>query len=169
MSRIYLECAARTNRRQITTQPELDALLGDLLPDGSPSEKQQQVERLMKLFAPPSGRTRMTRLIHPDWMFIFLLAIGLIVTYQLRSSQPEIIPVVVTLLSVTLLVYLLARKPVLERYLRQYRSELEDKSQIERAVGQWMRLYICSREPCIFDPSDDRSVALDRLTNLLHD
>lgn len=169
LSRVYLEAAARVNRRNITSQHCLDAFLSDLLPASSPAEKQAFTERLVAMFAPPAGKIRMARSIHPDWMIVFLSAIGLVMAYQVSSHQPELFPVVGTLLGFVLLVYILARPPVLRRFVYQQNLESEEKTRVERAVMRWMGLYICACEPCIFEPATQRSVPLDQLRRLLSD
>src|SRR5690606_16035044 len=140
-------------RHEFTNQPELDAVLADLLPEGSSTvDHNQVIASLVKILEPPSGARRVTRRIHPDWMILFVCAVGLVIAYQSATNDPGDVPIIVSLLSACLLVYLLVRRPVMLRYESQTRQEQEEKNRIEQAVAHWMRLYFCSRDQIVFDP-----------------
>lgn len=169
ISLLYLEASARLNHRESTNQPELDAVLVDVLPENCTDAEQTQVlNRMVTMFAPPSGQRQVTRRIHPDWMILFLFGIGLFIIFQIAKSQPGGLPVFVSLVGASLLAYLLLRKPILSRYDGLLAQERADKSRVERAVARWMRLYYCSRDQIIFDPEENRFVPLEQIADLVN-
>lgn len=168
VSLLYLEGSARLNRREMTDQPELEAVLNDLLTTESTSAEQKQViSSLVKAFEPPSGSRQVARRIHPDWLILFVCAVGLIIAYQSGSSRPGDLSIIVTLLSASLLVYLLVRRPVIMRYETQNSQDEFEKKNVEKAVARWMRLYFCSRDQTVFDPDENRFVPLEHIEELM--
>lgn len=168
VSLLYLEASARLSHRETTNQPELDAVLRDLLPeDCTPADQNNLLNRMVTIFAPPAGERQVTRRIHPDWMILFLFGIGLFIMNQIAQSQPGSLPVFASLFGLTLLFYLLLRKPILRRFTALLAQEQDGKNRVERAVARWMRLYYCSRDQIVFDPEENRFVPLEQIADLV--
>lgn len=168
VSILYLEASVRLHHHETANQPELDAMLEDLLPPDCTEQDQAWVTaRMLSLFTPPAGKQVSSRQIHPDWMIFFLIGIGIVFAYSAATKQPAQLPAIIGLILLSLLIYWRIRKTAVLRYERQIREEEAEKEAVERAVARWMRLYFCTRDQCIFDPQENRSVPLERLKELL--
>jgi hypothetical protein len=168
VSLLYLEGTERLNHRETQNQPELNALIEDLLPGGNqPLAQSQLVARLVKNLTPPQGEKKVTRRLNPDSTVIFFGLIMLIVLYQVAVSRSSQAPILAVLLTGGLLAYLLARKTVVQRYAERVRHDQEETARVERAIGIWMRLHFCGRDQCVFDPDTDQFVSPEDIHRLL--
>lgn len=168
VSLLYLEGTERMNHRETQNQPELSALIKDLLPgDSQPPAQSQLVARLVKYLAPPQGERRVMRRLNPDSVVIFFGLLMLVVLYQVAINRSPQAPILAVLLTGGLLAYLLARKTVAQRYAERVRHDHEENARVERAIGAWMRLHFCGRDQCVFDPATDQFVSPEEINLLL--
>jgi hypothetical protein len=168
VSLLYLESVARLHHQETTNQPELDSLLEDLYPDDPDSPAQSQwMSHLVKTLAPPEGEKRVTRRIHPDSMVIFFGLFTLIFLYQAAASRSGQFPILAVLTAASLLAYAIARKKIIHRFTTRVQQEQEENERIERAIGSWMKLYLCSRDQGVFNPDTDSFASIENVHRLL--
>lgn len=117
---------------------------------------------LISKFAPPSGsKQRVTRSVHPDFIMAVTLIISLILLYNVFTQQNGIfVPVSLTFLAFAAL-YLLGRKKINARYLEKQSTENHEKETIEHAIEDWMKLYYCAVDYCVFDQKRHIAVPLE--------
>lgn len=168
VSLIYLETSARLHHHETTNQPELEALLTDLDPVATPGKTTNQLlNQMVQSFSPPSGEKTITRRIHPDAMIAFLGVIGLVMIFQIVSTQPSQLPIFIILFAASLLAYSLFRRTILQRYQNSIRQEKEENEKVEKAISRWMRLYYCSRDQGFFDTQQNRFVPFEEMNAYL--
>ena len=117
---------------------------------------------LVSKFAPPSGgKQRITRSIPPDFIMAVTFIFSAILLYNVFTQQNSFfVPVLLTCLAFASF-YLLFRKKINTRYLQKQFTENHEKEVVEHAIDDWMKLYYCSIDYCVFDQKRRIAVPLE--------
>lgn len=169
VSLLYIAATTYLSHQKNADQNTLDAVLFDLIPGDSEHGRSNFLQQLVKHLSPPAGQKQISRPIHPDWMIIFGCAVGFIFIYQMSLADPGSLPIIVSLLSIGLLIYIITRRPLLNRYQERIGREREAFDRLDLATQRWMRLYLCSRDALVFDPERQVYVSFEQLNDLLFD
>ncbi len=174
VSLLYQESSTRFQHNEQDHQPELDGLLKDLCSDPTnPADVAQVLGWLTQSFAPPESAQpqspRRAVTISPDLLvagagLIMLLLAGLVAVHQ-----PENLPTALLILVAALLIYLAVRRPIMQRYRARIQKDNESQQRAGEATSRWMRLYYCSRDRGVFDPEQNRLVAVEQIQHLLYE
>jgi hypothetical protein len=168
-SLVYLQATERLTRRDDMRQPELDRLLQDLKPLHPSESEQERLRMLTRVLAPPQGRQKISRRVHPDLMVVFFGSLAVMLLFQMAIEQGEALPVAILLFGASLIGYAIARKSIVNKFDATTRLEVDEKQAVEKAIDLWMRLYICSRDEGGFIPGGKQLVPLDQLSVFLRD
>ncbi len=118
-------------------------------------------------FAPPSGKRQITRPVHPDMTVIVFGIVSLLILFQIFQTQkPAFVPAAAIFLMAGSF-YLIFRKRILEKYKRNQEAIKLENLAVEKAVGEWMKLYYCAKDRIVFIPGDKNSVALEDIKSLI--
>lgn len=165
---IYLESSTRLTYSDELGQPELDRLLDDLCPEISDcSERDHLARQFAQVFAPPGAAPAAPSRLHPDVMFGIFLLLLVVMVFQIARVQPGALPAALGMLLAGILVYLLGRRLILNRF--QAGQARSDARRVETAVKRWGQLYFCSRDRVVFHPQENQPVPLEQFQAYLNE
>jgi hypothetical protein len=118
-------------------------------------------------FAPPSGKRQITRPVHPDMIVIVFGIVSLLILFQIFQTQKLAFVPAAAIFMMAGLSYLVFRKKILEKYERNQDAIKLENQAIEKAVGEWMKLYFCAKDRIVFIPGEKKSVALEDIKTLI--
>jgi hypothetical protein len=155
LSRVYLEAIAADRKKTDFQDNNTDPLPFELDP--------KFLTKNLRRFTPPSGKTELIRMVHPDWTAGAFSLLALFFLYQMFTTQIQSFYIGLGLFVVAYALYFIFRKKIIARYTQRKTSEEEDKKNIEQSIGRWMRLYYCVRDDIVFEPGKKEFAALDNL------
>lgn len=151
VSQIYLEALMRVKNKENAETPLMDTLKSELPPERAAKMKDADYYHyVVESFAPPQGGAQVIRSIDPDWVAVALGLLSVYILYQIYFAQHGIFWGMLAFAGVVLGAYLFFRKQIKLKFETEKRRESGDKDLIERAVGNWMKLYYCSTDNIVF-------------------
>jgi hypothetical protein len=143
-------------------------------PDPVPGEDRQvarmskaEASELHQLLAPPSGKSQVTRPIHPDLMLlVFSGILPLFLVGIFNKQRPLLLPVLVVV-ALSYVVYFWQRSRLIARYSNLKKSQVEDVHQTERAIGRWMKMYYCAQDHVVFMDGSAEFVVAEQAGELM--
>lgn len=127
-----------------------------------------EISKLRKLLAPPtSGKKELTRPIHPDLMVLVFTGLLPIFMVGIAGNQRGMLLPVLGIVVIFYLVYFWMRKRLIVRYQQQKQLLVEEKSQVEKAVGRWMKTFICMRDDVLFREGGSVWASMEQADQLL--
>lgn len=164
VSVLYMEGLDWQKEHGVNHQGKLNNIMDEYLPEKADrSVKELFVSRLITLLSPPAGKKQYFRAIHPDNMAGFFLIISLIILIRANQSQPKATPIIIALLAISLIVFVIVRRHLLESYNQKKIFAQHEVTIVEKSISKWMRMYYCARDQCIFDPLSGQYTTLDQL------
>lgn len=120
-----------------------------------------------RLFSPPSGKSEILRILHPDIMILVFGTVLLFFLYNAYIQQPSMTIPLLVILGISIVVYFIFRGKLIEKYENGKNSEKESYVTVEQAVGRWMKLYYCARDGIVVDVERNLSAPLDEMREFL--
>lgn len=119
-------------------------------------------------FSPPaSGKTSTFRALHPDLVVISFSLILPVFIYGILNQQPSLlIPVLIGLIG-AYSVYFFTRNRLIEKFKTNHQLQVNEKKRLEKAIGDWMKLYYCAREELVFIPGGGAGIPVDQMMGYL--
>jgi hypothetical protein len=161
VSQVYVSGITEPGNRSDQDKARMQAVFGRQV--ATPAEIRQTVH----LFGPPAGRTQITRPIHPD-MYIFVLAVvAAFILINTFGNERVYFWVVLGISVLSGTVYYFTRASVVGAFRKRLEAAEAEKEAVNRAVGNWMRLYYCCDDGCVFDPARIDTAPLEELQRYL--
>ncbi|MHC1740461.1 MAG: hypothetical protein AB9897_05050 [Anaerolineaceae bacterium] len=168
VSEIYLQSLIRLKNGNSSEAPIIDRLQDEIPEDRREKLKGSRYYRqLMESFAPPQGDTQSTRAINPDWVAFAMLLVSVYFLYQILRTQYPIFWYMVGVAVIGFAAYGIFRKKIFAKYQAQNNLESGTKGKVEKAVGQWMKLYYCSKDNVVYSGSKSEAVPIDQMRSSL--
>lgn len=168
VSQIYLEALMRVKNKENAETPLMDALKSELPPEKAAKFKDADYYHyVVESFAPPQGGAQVIRAIDPDWVAAALGLLSVYILYQIYFAQHELFWGMLVFAVVVLAAYVFFRKQIKLKFETEKRQESGDKQLIERAVGNWMKLYYCSTDNVVFGWKKGEQVPLAEMNQYL--
>jgi hypothetical protein len=164
VNRIYMESISSSPLTDESVIPRVLNWPADKKPT---SFRTLEEQRFLKYFKPPSTKPSLTRTVSPDQVVFAFSILSIFFLYQIYRTQPEMFLPMIAVLASFYLVYLLGRKRIIGKYQVQKSTEFNQSKKYEAAVGRWMQLYYCIRDNGVFDPRQDRWIALEEMDSYL--
>lgn len=138
---------------------------------GQPSQKlgkrfvdQTTKRTLVSKFAPPSSsKQRVSRSIPPDFIVAVTFILGLFMLVQIYTQQPAFFLPALVIILIIGAIYLFTRKNIQARFKEKQQAEMNEKDQIEEAIGIWMKLYYCAADYIVFDQNHKTPIPLQEM------
>lgn len=161
VSQLYVSGITEPANRSDQDRARLEAVFGKEVT--SPAEIRQTVH----LFGPPAGRNQITRPIHPDMYMFVLAAIAVVILINTFVTQRTFFWVILGMSVIFGVFYFFTRASVVGDFQKRQEVVASEKAAVNRAVGDWMRLYYCSEDGCVFDPARSDTAPLEELQRYL--
>jgi hypothetical protein len=164
VSDIYIQSLVRLKQGDGAEAPIIDLLQQEI-----PIERRDKLKgsryyrQLMESFAPPQGESTATRAINPDWVAFAMLLISLFFLYQIFTTQYGAFWYMVAMTVIAFGAFFFFRRRLQTRYQAQKNEENSQSGLVEKAVGQWMKLYYCAADNVVFGLKKDESVSIDQM------
>jgi hypothetical protein len=126
-----------------------------------------EIQLTSRQFGPPHGRTTVVRLVHPDMVVGMFLLMAVIFMLNSFSVSPVSFWAIFVITLVFMGGYGLARKRVVARHQASLDAAQVEKNAVKGGVENWMKLYYCSADGCVFDPQRGDSAPLDSMQRYL--
>jgi hypothetical protein len=120
-----------------------------------------------KLAPPSSGKSSLTRPVHPDLVVIVFSCIIPVFLYNILATQRTMLIPVLLILAGFYGLYFFKRKGVIARFEQQQAAKREEQARIERGIKTWMRLYYCARDEGVFLPGGRDLIPVDQMNGYL--
>lgn len=128
----------------------------------------REIAALRRQLAPPSsGKSEITRLVHPDLVVLVFTGILPVFLLGIARSQAGLLLPVILVLAVFYLLYFWRRKALISHFERQKQAQQAGKRRIERAIGRWMRSYYCTQDGVVFEAGLPAWAPVERMDELL--
>ena len=168
VSQIYLEALMRVKNKDNAETPLLDVLKSEVPAERTAKMKDADYYRyVVESFAPPQGGAQVIRSINPDWVAVALGLLSIYILYQIYFEQHEMFWGMLAFAVVAMGAYIFFRKQIKLKFEAEKRKESGDKELIERAVGNWMKLYYCSTDNVVFGWKKGDQVPLQEMNSYL--
>lgn len=168
VSQIYLEALMRVKNKENAETPLLDTLKSEVPAERTAKMKDADYYRyVVESFAPPQGGAQVIRSINPDWVAVALGLLSVYILYQIYFEQHELFWGMLAFAVVALGAYAFFHKQIKLKFETEKRKESGDKELIERAVGNWMKLYYCSTDNIVFGWKKGDQVPLPEMNSYL--
>ena len=161
VSLVYVSGITEPANRSPQDRARLEAVFGKDVKSAA------EIRQTVHLFGPPAGRTQITRPIHPDMYMVVLAAIAIVILLNTFMTQRAFFWAILGISLVFGVVYLFTRSRVLEVFSRRQEAAAAEKAAVNRAVGDWMKLYYCSQDGCVFDPRRSDTAPVEDLQGYL--
>jgi hypothetical protein len=168
VSEIYIQSLNRLRNGDNAEAPGIDELQQEI-----PEERRNKLKgsryyrELMESFAPPQGDAKVTRAINPDLIAIVTGLFSLYFLYQIFNTQYFAFWYVFAFFVLALAAYFYFRKQIFSKFNAQKMEESGSKEIIEKAVGQWMKLYYCSKDNIVFSSTSNEGIPIDQMRSYL--
>ncbi len=126
-----------------------------------------EFKRLSRQLSPPSGKSSLTRPIHPDIVILFFTAVLPFFLAGVYTTQPGYFLPLVVLVAAGYGLYFLLRRRILLRFQAQLDLRQAEIQRIRNGIETWMQLYYCVRDQGVFLPKDETVTPLDQLSTYL--
>jgi hypothetical protein len=161
VSQVYISGITNPADRSEQDRARLEAVFGK--GNFSAAETRQ----ITHLFGPPSGRKQGTRPIHPDMYMFVLAAVTVVFLLNTYSKQQTFFGIILFISVIFGVVYFFTRNKAVARFSKRLEEGEAEKLAVDRAVGEWMKVYYCCNDGCLFDPSREDTASLEELHRYL--
>ncbi len=114
---------------------------------GLPAEK---IKSLGIILAPPEAPKQVVRPVNPDWVIFILTGILPVFLLGIYQTQSNYLFFVLAALILFYGLYFWQRKNLVQKYQNQMVKQKQDIEDIKRSIGNWMELYYCDQDQCLF-------------------
>lgn len=123
----------------------------------------------VKAFAPPSGERQVLRAINPDMTVILFGAISIFILTQMAQTQKSALLPAIVIMMLAVLLYVVFRKQIIGKYNQQELSNRQANERVQRAVGEWMKMYYCAEDKIVFKSGEKQAVPLEEMQSFLYE
>jgi hypothetical protein len=145
VSQVYLAGITDPKSRTEADQAVIEMVFGEK------DLTQRDLREGLRPFMPPSGKTKVTRPMHPDLIVGGFGLVALVMLYNIFVNQPQDGWVAMLAFLAFGGVYLAARKGVLARFEKAQLAAQEEKAVVEGLGGRWLEQYLCTEDGTVFD------------------
>jgi hypothetical protein len=141
-----------------------------LFPDGTPPANltAQDLHALSRKLAPPSsGKSALTRPLHPDLIVLVFSVVAPFFLAGIVSQQAGLLLPILVLLLLSYGVYFYKRKDAIAKFLQDKQRRQDERARIERGIQVWMKLYYCFQDEGIFLPGQNEMTPVEEMLNYL--
>jgi hypothetical protein len=161
VSQVYVSGITEPANRSDQDRARLEAVFGKEVK--SPVEIRQAVH----LFGPPAGRNQVTRPIHPDMYMYVFSAVTAVILINTFTAQRTFFWVILGIYAIFGVVYYFTRNSVVGGFRKRQEVDAAERDAVNRAVGDWMRLYYCTMDGCVFDPARPDTAPVEEIQRYL--
>ena len=129
-----------------------------------PAELQALARRLKP---PSSGKQAFSRPLHPDMVVIVFSLILPIFLYGIWTSQQQVLPAVLLVLTGAYALYFWKRKAIIARFQHNQNKRLSADERARRGVERWMKLYYCYGDDGVFPAQGGKLIPTDQMPGYL--
>jgi hypothetical protein len=155
VSTVYVSGITDPANRSEQDRDRLEAVFGKQVTSAA------DIRQTSHLFGPPSGRSQVTRPIHPDMYVFVFAAVTVVILINTFQNQRPFFWAILGIGLVFGVVYLFTRAKAVEKFRKRQEDAAAEKSAVDRAVGEWMKLYYCCDDGCVFDPARGDTALLE--------
>jgi hypothetical protein len=168
VSQIYLESLMRLKHRENTETPTLDKWLGAAT-DGAGKKFKgvQYYHDIVSKFQPPQAGATVMRSVNPDWVAFGLGLLSIYILYQIFRTQYEIFWYMFGFALLVFALYIIFHKQFIARHNVNKSAETGLKTNVEKGISRWMKLYYCSKDNIVYGDKKGHYVPLDQMNDYL--